>query len=235
MKNNTPKIDPIVEDAIFGKTPIPTTVVDEVGIVTPNLPTDTAKSIGMPIDQTVTIGRTQLEAMMTRLSDLESVAMSTTQKNTENNIFNPLSEVVSEHVANVAYHGDQLVVGYKAKMRPDKKLTYTWLTKDSNSGEMRTQVTLLLRNMETKKVTEETIDYVTFIEGAITVQAIIKKRTDIGKIVEHGLVAQLHWNGTNLIPTGQKVMTGAQEQKFIFEMLVGNEIIELPENVVNIK
>lgn len=232
------------ENKIFGDT-VPTHTADEVGVVQPNpaAPADAPvvkapeavppKGIAPQKEDTVTISRTQFESFMNRLSDLEGVAMNNSKE--AEDIFNPLAEVKTDHVVAVAYHGDDIVVGYKEKKRPDGKLTYTWLAKEPSTGEIRTYVTLLLRDSVTKEIKEETIDYVAFLEAAVTVPATIKERKDIGKLVEQGLVNQMTWNGKTLVPTSTKVMTGAKEQKFIFKVLLNGELIDLPENVVNIK
>lgn len=234
----------LAEQQVFGAGDEPVRTADEVGVVQDTAgagdkapvvkePTSTSKSTGANKPETVTISREQFESFMNRLSDLEGAAMSSSQA--ADDIFNPLAEVKSDHVVKVAFHGDLLVVGYKEKVRPDGKKVYTWLKKDEASGEIRTYVTLLLLNLDTDELTEETVDYIGFIEQAVTLDAVIKERKDIGKLVEHGLVTQMTWNGRALVPTSQKIMTGAKEQKFIFKVLLKGKLIEMPENVVNIK
>ena len=219
--------------------------VDPVGIVPPTptgetgtAPKETGQT-GLGVtpakEDTVTISRTQLEAIMGRIGDLESVALSRDPAN-KDDIFNPLAEVKSDHEVHVVYHGDELVVGFKEKMRPDGRKTNTWLQKEPTTGESRTYVTLYLRNMETKEVREETVDLVAFVESAVPMVATIKNRKDIGEVKEHGLVNQMTWNGRALVPTNTKIMTGAKEQRFIFDILLANgELIQMPQDVINIK
>lgn len=226
---------------IFGGA-TPTPPVDPVGIVPPapngetgTAPRETGLGVSPAKEDTVTISRSQLEAIMGRLGDLESVALSRDPAN-KDDVFNPLAEVKSDHQVHVVFHGDELVVGFKEKVRPDGRKTHTWLQKEPTTGEIRTYVTLYLRHMETKEVREETVDLVAFIEGAVPMLATIKDRKDIGEIVEHGLVNQMTWNGRALVPTNTKVMTGAKEQRFIFDILLANgEVVKLPQDVINIK
>lgn len=231
------------ESAIFGGGEAPATTTDPMGVVQPNVVTpeapqaSTPKSIGVPQEDSVTISRTQLEAIMGRLSDLESVAITSERNADKTNIFNPLAEVKEDRVLNVVFYGenDEMVVGYKEKVRVDGRKTYTWLEKNPQTGEVRTMVTLLLLDLKTDEVREETVDFVAFMEAAIPLPATIKERKDIGEIKEHGLVAQMTWNGKTLVPTDQKVMTGAKEQHFIFTVDFRGKRIQLPETVVNIK
>jgi len=241
-KNKNPTLsaeEAALADQIFNSQDDVSTVSDEVGVVkpvsTPQVPTSTSLSMGKPKEDTITIGVDQFKELMTRLGDLENRALSSSTETKD--IFNPLAEVKSDHVVRVAFHGDLLVVGYKEKQRPDGKKTFTWLAKDQESGEIRTFVTLLLRDTKTGEITEETTDYVRFIEQAVTLEGTIKKRTDVGKLLEQGLVNQMSWNGRTLVPTSERVMTGAKEQKFIFEIAIPgiSEPIEMPENVINIK
>ncbi len=231
------------EAAIFGGGDTPETKTDAMGVVQPNAPTPEApkpsvpKGIGVQQEDTVTISREQLEAIMGRLGDLESLAI-TSQRNTDaTNIFNPLAEVKEDRVLNVVFYGEQeeMVVGYKEKVRIDGRKTHTWLEKNPQTGEVRTMVTLLLLDLKTDEVREETVDFVSFMEAAIPLPATIKERKDIGEIKEHGLVAQMTWNGKTLVPTDQKVMTGAKEQHFLFTVEFRGKRIQLPETVVNIK
>jgi hypothetical protein len=232
----------LADAAIFGGAE-PTRTADEMGVVQPNpaapeapvVPSNTPKSMAVPKEDTVNISRSQFEAIMGRLNDLESVALNSERATSGDDIFNPLAEVKSDHIVKVAFHGDEMVVGYKEKVRVDGRKTFTWLAKEPTTGEVRTFVTLLLRNMETKEVREETVDYVAFLEAAVTLDAAIKERKDIGKLVEQGLVNQMTWNGRTLVPTNTKIMTGAKEQKFLFTVELNGERIQLPENVVNIK
>ena len=225
-KPETKKVEKDVEDAIFA--PEPEVTKDPVrGVVTKaeegalaeqgatatatepkSAPLGTSES-----KDTVSISADQFNSLMERLSELEGVALRSNRG--EDDIFNPLAVVTEDHTANVCFLEDELVVGYKVKMRPDGSETYTWLAKDQATGELRTYCTLLLDDGK-GNIREETMDYVQFIESAIPVKAIIKKREDIGKLKEHGLVNQMTWDGKNLVPTGQKIMSGAREQKFLF-------------------
>ena len=236
------------EAAIFGGATAPATTTDPLGVVQPNVPSEpvvstpavpsgNAKSIGVPQEDSVTISRTQLEAIMGRLSDLETVAITSDRNSDKANIFNPLAEVKADHVLNVVFYGEneEMVVGYKEKVRVDGRKTFTWLEKNAMTGEIRTMVTLLLLDLKTDAVREETVDFVMFMEAAVAMPATIKERKDIGEIKEHGLVAQMTWNGKTLVPTDTKVMTGAKEQHFLFTVEYAGKRIQLPETVVNIK
>jgi hypothetical protein len=229
------------EGAIFGGADTPAPSADPMGVVQPAAPeapqAPTHKGIGVPQEDTVTISRVQLEAIMGRLSDLESVAITSERNSDASNIFNPLAEVKEDRILNVVFYGDkdEMLVGYKEKVRIDGRKTYTWLEKNPQTGEVRTMATLLLLDLKTDEVREETVDFVMFHEAAIPLPATIKDRKDIGEIKEHGLVAQMTWNGKALVPTDQKVMTGCKEQHFLFTVDFRGKRIQLPENVVNIK
>lgn len=245
--NNKPTVAELeqkaaAESAIFGNGETPNTTSDPVGVVQPNVstpptPTGTTKSIGVPQEEGVYINRAQFEEMMSRMADLENIAINNQRTEDRTNIFNPLAEVKEDRILNVVFYGEneEMVVGYKEKVRIDGRKTHTWLEKNPATGEVRTMVTLLLLDLKTDKVREFTTDFVEFMEAAIPLPATIKDRKDIGEVVEHGLVAQMTWNGQTLIPTDQKVMTGAKEQHFLFTVDFRGKRIQLPENVVNIK
>lgn len=218
---------------IFGAQ-TPTAPIDPV-LGTPKAPAE-GKSTGMSMpaqeEGNITLSRAQYDAIMGRLNNLDSVVQKTST--VKDNVFNPLAEVKTDHEVRVAYWGDDLVVGYKAKIRPDGKQTFTFDTKDAVSGEPRKTIILLLEDAESGEIKEETMDYVRFLEGLVTVKAVIKKRTDVGKIVEHGEVEVLNWNGRQMAGTGQMVMTGAREQRFVFDLSINGKLVTLPQEVVNI-
>lgn len=236
------------ESKIFGGATAPEVKTDPVGVVTPNVSEESPvvstpaapaapKSIGVPQEEGVYISRAQFEQMMGRMADLETIAINSQRGEDKNNIFNPLAEVKADHVLNVVFYGDkdEMVVGYKEKVRVDGRKTFTWLEKNQQTGEVRTMVTLLLLDLKTDTIREETVDFVMFMEAAVAMPATIKERKDIGEIKEHGLVTQMTWNGKMLVPTDQKVMTGAKEQHFLFTVEFQGKRIQLPETVVNIK
>jgi len=218
-------------DAIFGGDDA-VEPADAAGVV-PVVPQ--ARVVPAAREESVTISRTQFDEIMGRLGDLESVALTATRSNDKSSVFNPLAEVKKDHIVRVGFHGDLLIVGYKEKMHPDGRKTFTWMAKDKESGEMRTYITLLLRNLETDEITEETVDYVHALSAASMVEATLKKREDIGQLIEQGVTQQLVWDGKGLVPTGREIMTGAKEQKFIFTVELKGKIYELPESVINIK
>jgi hypothetical protein len=227
------------EAKIFGAAEEGTEKADIVGVVNAEKSTATpapkaeTKKRGSDGDS-ITLSREQFEQLMGRLGDLETVAMQS-QRSGQEDIFNPLAVVTKDRTANVAFHGNELVVGYEEKKKPDGKVTYTWLQKDEKSGEIRTFVTLLLKDLDTEKTRKETVDYVHFLEAATPVKATIKSSRDIGGVVEQGMVNRMVWNGKTMVATNERVMTGARIQKFILTCLVNNKLVELPENVVNIK
>lgn len=230
------------EAAIFGGATTPTPSADPMGVVPPVPPAEAPaapahKGIGVPQEDGLFISRAQWEQVMERMADLESIAISTQRSEDKTNIFNPLAEVKEDRILNVVFYGEneEMVVGYKEKVRIDGRKTHTWLEKNPATGEVRTMATLLLLDLKTDMIREETVDFVMFHEAAIPLPATIKDRKDIGKIQEHGLVAQMTWNGKSLVPTDQKIMTGCQEQHFIFTVEFRGKMIQLPENVVNIK
>lgn len=181
----------------------------------------------------VTISKSQFEAIMGRLSDLESGAMAREPKGAED-VFNPLAEVKKDHVVRLTYHGDDLVVGYVGKIRPDGKEVFTFLKEDPESRTMRTYATLLLITPEGKEK-EELVDFVKFLEYSIQVDAVLKERKDIGKLVEHGLVKQAVWDGTRMAETGMRVMSGTKEQRFEYVVTHKGKDYKLPQEVINIK
>ncbi len=233
----------LAEAAIFGGGDTPATTADPMGVVPPaptettTPPAPTHKGIGVPQEEGLYINRKQFEEMMSRMADLESIAINSQRSDDKTNIFNPLAEVKEDRVLNVVFYGDkdEMVVGYKEKVRVDGRKTHTWLEKNPATGEVRTMATLLLLDLNTDEIREETVDFVAFHEAAVALPATIKDRKDIGKLQEHGLVAQMTWNGKALVPTDQKIMTGCQEQHFIFTVEFRGKLIQLPENVVNIK
>lgn len=228
----------LADSQIFGGAPVPPAPQgDEVGVVNPSTPTTepTSTQKSVPVQQDgITMSREQFNELMGRMSDLERMALTSQRANDPTSIFNPLAEVKEDLKLHVVFHGDLLVVGYKEKRRPNGSVTYTWLAKNSDNI-VRTYVTLLLKNVETGDVTEETVDLLEFLEAAVPMQATIKKRQDIGGVIEHGLVNQMTWNGSTLVATDRQVMTGALEQRFLFDVELNGKIYQVTEQVVNIK
>ena len=233
------------EAAIFGGAE-PTHTADEIGVVQRNpaaapdapvvtAPAPTTHSMPSEKEDTMTLSRSQFEAIMGRMTELEGAVLSNSRGGEGDDIFNPLTAAVTEHTLKVAYHDDALVVGFKEKVKQDGRRVFTWLKKDPESQEVRTYVTLLLKDEGSEEIREETVDYVRFLEDAAVVDAKIIERKDIGKVIEQGLVNQMTWNGRALVPTSTRVMTGAKEQHWIFTVNVNGKQVQLPENVVNIK
>lgn len=193
----------------------------------------TGKSTPSQEEGSVTLSRTQFDSIMNRLNDLDNVVQR--QGTPADNVFNPLAEVKSNHVVRVGYYVDDLVVGYKAKIRPDGKQTFTFMKKEEATGEVRTYITVLLEDAESKMIKEVTMDYVLFLQEVVMIDAVVKERKDIGKLVEQGLVEVQVWNGRQMVGTGQQIMTGAREQKFVFNLEINGKAYTLPEEVVNIK
>ena len=233
-KNAEPKGEDVkkAEDAIFGAEPKKEEGADLGGA------TSTEKSTPKGKEETITLSKSQFESLFNRLSDLESAALANTK--TPDNVFNPLAEVKSNHIVRVCYFGDELVVGYKPRMRPDGKEIHTYMKKDTTTGEMRTTVTLLLADGEpnadgTVNTREEEVDFVYFLQSAIPLEATMLERKDIGKLIEQELVNQMVWDGRKLVSNGMQVRTGAKEQKFIFTVEHKGKKYVLPQEVVNIK
>jgi hypothetical protein len=194
-------------------------------------PTPVAK-MGSEDGGKVTVDRAQFENLLTQLAEVQNFQLSQTRG--KDDVFNPLSEVKTDHTVRLAYHGNDLVVGYKATVRPDGREVYTYLRKDPDTGQMRTTVTLLLKD-ENGDVREEESDFVAFLENAVMLEAKLKERKDIGKVVEQGEVEVMTWDGKRLVGTGTRIMSGAKEQKWLFTVEHKGEIFELPESIVNIK
>lgn len=229
------------ESQVFGagQPPVPPQV-DPLGIVTPPVGDQgnqtQSQPLGIKPEQSdgITISRDQFESMMSRMSDLETIAMSASRPNDPASIFNPLAEVKENRTLNVVFHGDLLVTGYKETERPNGTIQYAKLEKNEDNM-IRTFVTLLLTDIETGDTSEEKVDLLDFLEAATPMLATIKDRKDIGGIVEHGLVNQMRWDGKTLVPTDTKIMTGARIQKFLFTVELAGKTYQMTEQVVNIK
>ena len=215
------------EDKVFGDTP--ETTSDK-----PQNEPQQAKDVKSEGGK-VTISEVQFKSIMSRLDELENGVIERDHKSNNPDVFNPLLEKKEKDVCRVTYHGDDLVVGYKGKKRPDGKEIFVWneLHKDSNT--VRSYVTLILENQETGELHEETVDYVMFLDASVQLEATITKRNDIGKVVEHGMVRQRGWDGKGFNETGQVVMSGSKEQQYVFTVEHKGKEYNLPQQVVNIK
>lgn len=196
------------------------------------------KTIKSPNDQSemISISKTQFETIFSRLNELENQKLSESKR--VDDVFNPLAEVKSNYIVRVAFHGDDLVVGYKKKKRPDGVEISTYMKKDSD-GLYRTTATLLLADGVNKdgtiKTKEEEVDFVHFLQGVITLDKVCLERKDVGQIVKQGLTSQVMWNGRTMAETGIQVQMGAKEQKWLFTIDHEGVKYTLPEEVINIK
>lgn len=181
-------------------------------------------------DREVTISEEALKAMLERLEVLE--ADKTAKNVAEDDIFNPLKEIKTNHTLRVTYFNDKLVVGYVGKTRPDGVDVYVTnevIETGEFRGQMRGYATLKYEDGKTEKV-----DHLNFLQNCVGITATIVARKDIGKVVEQGEVQRMSWNGRALVPTSTRIMTGYKQQKFEFEVEHNNKRYTLPENVTNI-
>lgn len=204
------------EDVVFGKqAPTPTGIVEEKGVSGRKIEVD--------------------EESMKKL--LETVAALQADKErrvqAEDDIFNPLKEIKTDHTIRISFYNDKLVKGYVGKERPDGSVVYVTnrVIEDGEfKGQMRGMVTL-----EYVDGTTEIVDHVRFLTELTPISVPIKKRTDIGKVIEQGEVTRLTWNGRALIPTSTRVMTGCKEQRFEFLVDYKGTEYTLMQDVINLK
>lgn len=203
------------EDVVFGKETKETPIVQQEGVN----------------DRKIEVSESAMKDLLQRLSDLE--ADKQRQLKAEDDIFNPLKQVKGKHTLRMSFWGDELVLGYVPKVRPDGTETYVIqkMVEDGEfKGQMRGVVTLRLANGKTEEV-----DYVRFLNELSPVVAEIKDRRDIGKLVEQGEVTVMAWNGRSLVPTTKRTMTGYQDQKFEFDVEYQGKPYTLTSDVINLK
>ena len=209
------KGDNKAEDVVFGKETKETPVVQQEGVS----------------DRKIEVSESAMKDLLQRLSDLE--ADKQRQLKAEDDIFNPLKQVKGKHTLRMSFWGDELVLGYVPKVRPDGTETCVIqkMVEDGEfKGQMRGVVTLRLANGTTEEV-----DYVRFLNELSPVVAEIKERRDIGKLVEQGEVTVMAWNGRSLVPTSKRTMTGYQDQKFEFDVEYKGKQYTLTGDVINLK
>ena len=209
------KGDNKAEETVFGKETKETPIVQQEGVS----------------DRKVEVSESAMKDLLQRLSDLE--ADKQRQLKAEDDIFNPLKQVKGKHTLRMSFWGDELVLGYVPKVRPDGTETYVIqkMVEDGEfKGQMRGVVTLRLANGKTEEV-----DYVRFLNELSPVVAEIKDRRDIGKLVEQGEVTVMAWNGRSLVPTTKRTMTGYQDQKFEFDVEYKGKQYTLTGDVINLK
>lgn len=182
-------------------------------------------------DRKIEVSESAMKDLLQRLSDLE--ADKQRQIKAEDDIFNPLKQIKDKHTLRMSFWGDELVVGYVPKVRPDGTEIYVInkvIEEGEFKGQMRGMVTLKLANGKTEEV-----DYIRFMNDISTVPAEIKARRDIGKIVEQGEVNVMTWNGRALVPTSKRTMTGYKNQKFEFDVEYKGKEYTLTGDVINLK
>ena len=209
------KGDNKAEETVFGKETKETPIVQQEGVS----------------DRKVEVSESAMKDLLQRLSDLE--ADKQRQLKAEDDIFNPLKQVKGKHTLRMSFWGDELVLGYVPKVRPDGTETYVIqkMVEDGEfKGQMRGVVTLRLANGKTEEV-----DYVRFLNELSPVVAEIKDRRDIGKLVEQGEVTVMAWNGRSLVPTTKRTMTGYKHQKFEFDVEYQGKPYTLTSDVINLK
>lgn len=182
----------------------------------------------------VTLSKTQFDALMDRLARVESEQSTMSHTLNKTDVFNPLEEVKTDHVVRVSYFEDKLVVGYKPKTLVDGRTVFITPVWNESEQRMRNNITLLLEN-EKGEIEERVVDHVAFLEGSIQVDAKLKERKDIGKVIEHGTVEATEFNGRTMQGTGNYVMTGTKENHYEFTVEHKGKIYKMPENVINIR
>jgi hypothetical protein len=182
----------------------------------------------------VTMSKTQFDALMDRLSRVESEQTTLSHTVNKTDVFNPLEEVKTDHIVRVSYFEDKLVVGYKPKVLVDGRTVFITPVWNESEQRMRNNITLLLEN-EDGKIEERVVDHIAFLEGSIQIDAKLKERKDIGKLIEHGTVEATQFNGRTMAGTGDYVMTGTKEQHFAFTIEHKGKIYQMPEEVINIR
>lgn len=182
-------------------------------------------------DRKIEVSESAMKDLLQRLSDLESDKQR--QLKAEDDIFNPLKQVKGKHTLRMSFWGDELVLGFVPKIRPDGTETFVInkVVEDGEfKGQMRGVVNLMLANGKTEEV-----DYIRFLNEVSPVVAEIKDRKDVGKMVEQGEVSVMSWNGRSLVPTSSRTMTGYQNQKFEFTVEYKGKDYILTSDVINIK
>lgn len=193
----------------------------------------TAAQATQPTEKTVTMSKSQFEALMGRLESLETGALERSPAQ-DSDVFNPLKEVKEQRQVRVAYHGDNLVIGYLPKIGVDGRARYLFPYTDPDTKERRNKVELVLLKPDGKQDTE-VVDFYHFAENAIMLPATIISQKDIGEIIEQGLVKQRVWTGSKVEETGARIMSGSKEQKFVYEVEHKGKKLNLSAEVINIK
>lgn len=212
------KGDKTGEEVVFGK--------EATKNVSPTITEQTGVS-----DRKIEVSESAMKDLLQRLSDLETDKQR--QLKAEDDIFNPLKQVKNKHTLRMSFWGDELVLGFVPKVRPDGTEIFVINKVIENGefkGQMRGMVTLMLANGKTEEV-----DYIRFLNEVSPVVAEIKDRKDIGNTVEQGEVSVMSWNGRALTPTSTRVMTGYKNQKFEFTVEYKGTDYKLTSDVVNLK
>lgn len=182
-------------------------------------------------DRKIEVSESAMKEMLDRLSKLE--ADKQRQLNVEEEIFNPLKQIKGKHTLRMSFWGDELVLGYVPKVRPDGTEVFI-INKVIESGEfkgqMRGMVTLELANGK-----KEEVDYIRFMNELTPVVTEIKERRDVGQLIEQGEVNVMAWNGRALTPTSKRTMTGYKQQKFEFDVEYKGKPYTLTGDVINLK
>lgn len=203
------------EEVVFGKETKETPIVQQEGVN----------------DRKIEVSESAMKDLLQRLSDLE--ADKQRQLKAQDDIFNPLKEVKDKHTIRMSFWGDELVLGYVPKVRPDGTEIYVInkvIEEGEFKGQMRGMVTLQLANGK-----QEVVDYIRFLNELSPVVAEVKSRRDIGKVVEQGEVNVMSWNGRALVPTSKRTMTGYKNQKFEFDVEYKGKPYTLTQDVINLK
>lgn len=183
------------------------------------------------VDRKIEVSESAMKDLLQRLSDLE--ADKQRQIKAEDDIFNPLKQLKNKHTLRMSFWGDELVLGYVPKVKPDGTETFVInkiIEEGEFKGQMRGMVRLMLANGK-----EEEVDYIRFLNELSAVPAEIKERRDIGKVVEQGEVFVTAWNGRSLVPTSKRTMTGYKNQKFEFDVEYQGKTYTLTSDVINLK
>src|SRR5574343_1354581 len=115
------KGDNKAEETVFGKETKETPIVQQEGVS----------------DRKIEVSESAMKDLLQRLSDLESDKQR--QLKAEDDIFNPLKEVKDKHTLRMSFWGDELVLGYVPKVRPDGTEVYV-INKVIEDGEFKGQM-----------------------------------------------------------------------------------------------
>jgi len=194
-------------------------------------PNETNETVGIE-EETVTVNAKMFKDFMQKMSEKDALISSMSRPTSEDDIFNPLKDIATEHTLNLSYYNDKLVIALDGKERVDGTVVYVTnkLMEDGeNKGQIRGIVTLVYADGK-----KEDVDQINFLTNLVRVKEVIKSRQDIGKLVEQGEVTQMSWNGRALIPTSTRIMTGYKNQKFIFVVDHKGKEYTISQDVVNL-